>query len=98
MEELRRRLDAAFASGCPTRARRVGDELCSGAEGAAPVLDALAGRAAPGDAPALAILLERLDEGRVLHRFISGLLLDEAAVDDVAQDTLISIAGSIASC
>lgn len=97
MEELRRRLDAALASGDPTRARRVVNELCSGPEGAAQVLDALAGRAATGDALALEILLERLDEGRVLHRFISGLLLDEAAIDDVAQDTLISIADSIAS-
>src|SRR5690625_7725133 len=97
MEELRRRLDAALASGDPTRARRVVNELCSGPEGAAQVLDALATPAATGDALALEILLERLDEGRVLHRFISGLLLDEAAIDDVAQDTLIKIAGSIAS-
>ena len=97
MEELQRRLDAAIASGDPTRARRVVSELGSGAEGAAQVLDALAGRAATGDALALEILLERLDEGRVLHRFIAGLLLDEAAIDDVVQDTLISIAGSISS-
>lgn len=99
MEELQRRLSTALASGDPTRARRVVNELGSGgsAEGGAAVLDELAARAAGGDEVALEILLERLDEDRVLHRFISGLLLDEAAIDDVAQDTLISIAGSIGS-
>lgn len=94
MGDLQRRLNEAIASGEPTRARLLAGELSAGDPR---VLDALARLAATGDHLALEILLEQLDAARVLHRFISGLLLDEAAIDDVAQDALISIAGSITS-
>lgn len=46
---------------------------------------------------ALELLLERLDESGVVRRFVGGALLDAAAVDDVTQDVLISVAGSIDS-
>lgn len=56
---------------------------------------------AAGDGPAAALatelLLEELDSSQVVHRFAGAALLDHSAVDDVVQDSLISIAGSIGS-
>lgn len=43
------------------------------------------------------LFIEVLDATGVVHRFAGAALLDQAAVDDVAQDSLISIAGSIGS-
>ncbi|QFG69375.1 RNA polymerase sigma factor [Ornithinimicrobium pratense] len=57
----------------------------------------LAGRAAEGSALATELLVEQLDESGVIRRFVSSTLLDESAVDDVSQDVLISVAGSIQS-
>lgn len=57
----------------------------------------LAGRAAHGSALATELLVEQLDESGVIRRFVSSTLLDESAVDDVSQDVLISVAGSIQS-
>ena len=64
------------------------------------VLDELARLAAgehAGARVALELLLERLDDSGVVRRFVGGALLDAAAVDDVTQDVLISVAGSITS-
>src|SRR5690606_14564655 len=64
------------------------------------VLDALARAAAAGGTGsrlATELLVERLDASGVVRRFVRGALLDEAAVDDVTQDALISVADSIAS-
>ncbi|MGO1413491.1 RNA polymerase sigma factor [Microbacterium gubbeenense] len=59
-------------------------------------LEALAERAA-GSRAALDALVETLDASGVVHRFAGSMLLDRDAIDDVAQDTLISVVQSIAS-
>lgn len=61
------------------------------------VLALLAHRAAEGSRESIELLVERLDESGVIRRFVRQALLDESAVDDVAQDALISVAGSIGS-
>ncbi|GMA31295.1 RNA polymerase sigma factor [Litorihabitans aurantiacus] len=62
---------------------------------------ALARIAASGDPPggpiAVEMLVEDLDESGTVRRFVRRSLLDEHAVDDVVQETLISVAGSITS-
>lgn len=64
-------------------------------------LDALASHVAQhgaeADHAALELLIETLDASGVVQRFAGSMLLDTAAVDDVAQDTLISIVQSIGS-
>lgn len=94
MGELRQRLSAAIATRNPIEARRIADEIL--AEDDDP-LDELARIAVEGDELARELLLEYLDSQRIVHRFVGGMLLDESAVDDVAQDTLISVATSIGS-
>lgn len=64
------------------------------------MLDELAHLAAAGDQGtdlATELLIEHLDASGVVHRFAGAALLDTAAVDDVAQDALISVAQSIGS-
>ncbi|MGC0250166.1 RNA polymerase sigma factor [Pseudactinotalea sp. Z1748] len=64
------------------------------------VLETLAQMAAAGgDGAPLAteLLIENLDASGLVHRFAHQALLDHAAVDDVTQDSLISIAESIGS-
>ena len=60
-------------------------------------LHLLAGHAASGSGLATELLVEQLDESGVIRRFVRAALLDESAVDDVSQDALISVAGSIGS-
>ncbi|WP_084485177.1 RNA polymerase sigma factor [Serinicoccus marinus] len=60
-------------------------------------LQALAGLAADGSRLATELLLEQLDTSGMVRRFVRSSLLDAAAVDDVCQDTLISVASSIGS-
>ena len=59
-------------------------------------LDALA-EYAPAHRRALELLIEALDESRIVHRFAGRMLLDQNAIEDVAQDALISIVESIGS-
>lgn len=64
------------------------------------VLDVLARAAADGGVGArlaTELLVEHLDASGVVRRFVRAALLDEAAVDDVTQDALISVAGSVHS-
>lgn len=64
------------------------------------VLDELATLAAAGDTGstlAVELLVERLDASGIVRRIVAGALLDHSAVDDVTQDALISVAGSVAS-
>ncbi len=61
------------------------------------VLQQLALQAAAGSDLATELLIERLDDSGVLRRFARGALLDEAAIEDVCQDSLISIASAIGS-
>ncbi|WP_162320449.1 RNA polymerase sigma factor [Nesterenkonia haasae] len=52
---------------------------------------------APHSPAVTELLIEALDASGVVHRFAGAALLDKAAVDDVAQDSLISVAESISS-
>ena len=61
------------------------------------LLAVLAEHARDGSGLATELLVEQLDESGVIRRFVRSALLDEAAVDDVCQDVLISVAGSIGS-
>ncbi|MFC7405278.1 RNA polymerase sigma factor [Georgenia alba] len=88
-------LGRALAAPDPDSARRLVREAPAG--DADDVLGRLASDAARGSALATELLLEQLDSSGVVKRFVRGALLDEAAVDDVAQDALISVAGSIGS-
>lgn len=93
-DEERSLLRAALDAQDALAARQVLDRL---PVDDADVLDDLA-RAAAGAAPlATELLVERLDASGVVRRFVRGALLDEAAVDDVTQDVLISVAASIGS-
>lgn len=87
------RLRSLIAAKDLSAARRVVDQRL--AEDTDATLDLLATIAATGDEIARELLLESLDSTRTAHKFIAGMLLDETAVDDVAQDTLISVATSI---
>ena len=89
-DELVRALDAADARA----ATRAADELVA-AGSADEALDALADAASSRSAREL--LVETLDASGVVHRFVGSMLLDRDAIDDVAQDTLISVVQSIAS-
>lgn len=60
-------------------------------------LDAVAGRAAAGSLLALELLAEAVDDLGLARGAIRRVLIDEAAVDDVCQDTLVSMATSITS-
>ncbi len=88
-------LAAALAAGDGTTARRLAGE--AGTPSRDEVLQHLATQAAGGSALAVELLVEQLDESGVVRRFVRRGLLDESAVDDVTQDCLISIAGSIGS-
>lgn len=57
----------------------------------------VAAAGAPGSALATELLIETLDRSGIVRRFAAAALLDTAAVDDVAQDSLISIGESIGS-
>lgn len=88
-------LTRALADGDPVGAR-------SAAATAPPeelddLLAALATEAVGGSDLATELLVEQLDDSGVIRRFVRSALLDEAAVDDVSQDVLIAVAGSIGS-
>ena len=84
-----RALGEAIAAGDPLVARRLLANLGDDA------LDELARIAAGGDPLATEMLVERLDASGIVRRFAHAALLDASAVDDVAQDALISVAASI---
>lgn len=54
-----------------------------------------ASRAAAGDDAALTELFTLLEHSRTVHRMVGSMLLDQNAVDDVSQEVLMSIMGSI---
>ena len=60
-------------------------------------LDVLAHRAAAGSRIALELLAELVDELKLARAGVRQVLVDESAVDDVTQDTLVSMAASIRS-
>ncbi|SEE73617.1 RNA polymerase sigma-70 factor, ECF subfamily [Ruania alba] len=90
--DLTRALDAEDPAAARQGLRDLPPEV-AGAEG----LDVLAAAASGGSALAVELFVEQLDATGVVHRFVRGALLDESAIDDVAQDSLISVASSIGS-
>lgn len=92
MREGHQALSRALATPDSTEARR----LCVGArDNQDELLRTLAEHATAGSALATELLVEELDTSGVIRRFVRSSLLDESAVDDVSQDALISVAGSI---
>ncbi len=86
-------LQAAVRAGDGTAARVALGEISPGED----ALDELATLARDGSALAVELLIETLDDTGVVRAFAGAALLDTAAVDDVAQDALISVAESIHS-
>lgn len=87
--------EAALDQGDATAARRASSSIP--AADLDDLLLSTATRAAAGSALATELLLTQLDESGMVRRLVRGALLDEASVDDVSQDSLISIAASIAA-
>lgn len=88
-------LEHAVACGDIPQARRAAAVLVQAGESEA--VFGLLAREAGKSSEALDLLLESLDSSGVVRRFAAASLLDKAAVDDVSQDTLISVAESIGS-
>lgn len=84
----------AIAAGDGIEARISIDELRR--QGIDP-LEQLAEVAAAGDDLATELLVECLDSSALVRKFVAGMLLEQSAIDDVSQDTLISVATSIGS-
>ncbi|WP_152187822.1 RNA polymerase sigma factor [Georgenia satyanarayanai] len=91
-DDVQAALRTAVVAGDAIEARRLLARF-----GVEPPLDALAHAAAAGSSLAVELLVEALDGSGVVHRFVRASLLDESAVDDVAQDVLVSVAGSVHS-
>lgn len=77
--------------------RRAARQIMSSVDDHEGVVERLAPLAASGSPLAVELLVEVLDTSGVVRRFVAGVLLDEGAVDEVTQDTLISVAMSVAS-
>lgn len=77
-------------------ARRSLDEVGDKA-GRDAALDILARHAAGGSSMAVELLIEAVDRWGVARSAVRRVILDEAAVDDVTQDTLITVAQSVGS-
>ncbi|MBB4935378.1 RNA polymerase sigma-70 factor (ECF subfamily) [Lipingzhangella halophila] len=91
------RLFEALDTGDGTAARRELTEFLADEHTRDDVLDLLARQGADGSGLAVELLAETVDELGLARRAASRMLVDEAAVDDVAQETLISMATSIHS-
>jgi RNA polymerase sigma-70 factor (ECF subfamily) len=92
-ERLAAALDASDVAGARRLAAAVPDDRDERSRG----LDALAHRAAAGSTVALELLAELVDELGLARAGVRQVLVDESAVDDVTQDTLVSMAVSIRS-
>jgi RNA polymerase sigma-70 factor, ECF subfamily len=89
-------LEVAVSRGDGSAARRaLGDVDRADDRDAA--LDLLARHAAGGSPLATELLIETVDRWQVARSAVRAVLLDEAAVDDVTQDTLITVAQAIRS-
>ena len=89
-------LEAAVGGEHATLARRALGEISTTAEREA-VLDVLARHASAGSPLAIELLIETVDRYGVARAAVRRVLIDDAAVDDVVQDTLIAVAQSIGS-
>jgi RNA polymerase sigma-70 factor (ECF subfamily) len=92
-QRLAEALDAADAAG----ARRLAGAVPGDRDARSRGLDALAHRAASGSTVAFELLAELVDELGLARAGVRQVLVDESAVDDVTQDTLVSMAVSIRS-
>lgn len=88
-------LHAAVVAGNMSLARRQLGELRDEADHTA-ALDALAQTAAKGSGLAIELLVEALDRFGTVRSRVQELLVDAVAVDEVTQDTLVSVARSLA--
>jgi RNA polymerase sigma-70 factor, ECF subfamily len=88
-------LETAVVGGHAARARRALDDV--GHDDRDGALDVLACHAAAGSELATELLVEAVDQFGAARRAVRRFLLDERAVDDVLQDTLITVAQSIGS-
>jgi RNA polymerase sigma factor (sigma-70 family) len=91
------RLAAALDAGDAPTARRIASDVPDDRDARASGLDVLAHRAAAGSRIALELLAELVDELKLARAGVRQVLVDESAVDDVTQDTLVSMAASIRS-
>jgi RNA polymerase sigma-70 factor (ECF subfamily) len=89
-------LKAAVIGDNPSLARRQLGELRDEADHD-DALDVLAEVAASGSPLATELLIEALDRFGVARHAVRRFIVDDAAVDDVVQDTLITVAQSIGS-
>lgn len=94
---LAARLSDALDADDVGAARRLVDGLAADSDDRDAVLDLLAVRAAAGSLVALELLAEVVDELGLVFGTVRRLLVDETAVDDVVQDTFVSMATSIGS-
>jgi RNA polymerase sigma-70 factor (ECF subfamily) len=88
-------LDAAISGGQGSRARRALGDIAEGDRDDA--LDLLARHAAGGSPLAAELLVEAIDQQGIARRAVRRFLFDDRAVDDVVQDTLVTVAQSIGS-
>lgn len=91
------RLAGALDAGDLQAARRLAGTVPGDREVRARGLDVLAHRAAAGSTEAFELLAELVDELGLARAGVRQVLVDESAVDDVTQDTLVSMAMSIRS-
>lgn len=89
-------LEAAVAGGHASLARRALGSISDESEREA-VLEVLAAQSAAGSRLAVELLVEAVDRFGVARRAVRQFLLDEAAVADVVQDTLITVVQAIGS-
>jgi RNA polymerase sigma-70 factor, ECF subfamily len=90
-------LKAAVVSDNTSLARRQLGELIDEADhdGALDVLAEVAAGGGPGSVLATELLIEALDRFGTARHAVRRFIVDEAAVDDVVQDTLVTVAQSI---
>lgn len=93
--DTRNALQSALAAGDSLRARQLLAD--AGPDGREALWSVLASAASGGSTSGRELLLEQLSASGVVHRFVASRLLDEASVDDVVQETLISVANSVDS-
>jgi RNA polymerase sigma-70 factor (ECF subfamily) len=89
-------LEAAVVGGHASLARRALGSISDESEREA-VLEVLAAQSAAGSRLAVELLVEAVDRFGVARRAVRQFVLDEAAVADVVQDTLITVVQAIGS-
>lgn len=91
------RLAGALDAGDAATARRLAADVPADRRARDAGLDLLAHRAAAGSALAVDLLVSVVDDLGLAQAGVRRVLVDEADIDDVTQDTLVSMTGSIGS-